>query len=166
MRTASTFISFEDEFFQSDRRSESTPSSARSASLAQRAKLKREAEALLDALVKERGRAGARIVLGDTALWGVCDALHLVRRLYDLTATGGRGFWVLVVPGLVHKSQPLFNEKSGAIVFSIGGSVLTSPSRCRLRSRSDPHGPDHTQITDAEPQQAVGGDRRARCGNL
>jgi len=118
-----TYVSFEDEFF---RRVEGQIDALERAErfVAQRPKLKREAESLLDALVKERGRPGARVVLGDTAVWGVCDALHLVRRLYDLTATGGRGFWVLVIPGLVHQSQPLFNEKPGAIVFSMGGTVL------------------------------------------
>ena len=53
----------------------------------------------------------------------MCDALHLVRRLYDLTATGGKGHWVLVIPGLVHQRQPLFNERPGATVFSIDGAV-------------------------------------------
>jgi len=119
----STYVSFEDEFFK---RVEGQIDALERAErfLAQRPKLKREAEALLDTLVKERGQAGARIVLGDTAVWGVCDALHLVRRLYDFTATGGRGFWVLVIPGLVHQSQPLFNEKPGSIVFSMGGALL------------------------------------------
>lgn len=118
-----TFVSYEDEFF--GRLGGQIDALERAEKfLAGRPKLRREAETLLDALVKDRGRPGARIVLGDTALWGVCDALHLVRRLYDLTATGGRGFWVLVIPGLVHQSQPLFNEKPGAIVFSMGGTVL------------------------------------------
>ncbi|CAN5925135.1 hypothetical protein BH11MYX4_BH11MYX4_02990 [soil metagenome] len=121
--TDTLYVSFEDELF---RRIDADIDAFERAErfLAQRAKLKREAEALLDSLVKEKGRAGARIVLGDTALWAVCDSLHLVRRLYDLTSTGGRGFWVLVVPGLVHQTQPLFNEKPGAIVFSMGGTVL------------------------------------------
>ncbi len=117
-----TYVSFEDEFFRRVQPIDALERAERF--LAQRPRLKREAESLLDAIVKEQGRPGARVVLGDTALWGVCDALHLVRRLYDLTATGGRGFWVLVIPGLVSKSQPLFNEQPGAIVFSISGATL------------------------------------------
>jgi len=64
------------------------------------------------------------VVLGDAAILRVCDALHLVRRLYDLTAPGGRGVWAVVVPGVVHQRQPLFNEKPGAMVFSIEGATL------------------------------------------
>lgn len=36
----------------------------------------------------------------------------------------GRGFWAVVIPGVVHHSQPLFNEKPGALVFSIEGQTL------------------------------------------
>jgi hypothetical protein len=92
--------------------------------LAQRPLLRRKAEQVLDALVKEHGQAGRRVVLGDTALLGVCEALHLVRKVYDQTATGGRGFWAVVIPGVVHQRQPLFNEKPGALVFSIEGQTL------------------------------------------
>ena len=117
------FVSYEDAFFTRvdadiaafDRAERFT---------AQKPKLRREAEAVLDELVKEHAGPGHRIVLGDTALWGVCDALHLVRKLYDLTATGGRGFWVVAIPGLLTKSQPLFNDRPGATVFSIAGAVL------------------------------------------
>ncbi len=118
-----TYVSYEDAFFE--RAGDQVDALERAEKfLASRPKLRREAEALLDALVKDHGRPGARVVLGDAALWGICDALHLVKRLYELTATGGRGFWVLVIPGLMHQSQPLFNEKPGAIVFSMRGTVL------------------------------------------
>ncbi|MGK3994421.1 protein kinase domain-containing protein [Sorangium sp. So ce1024] len=117
------FVSFEDEFFRRvDAQIEVFDRAERFA--AQRPRLRKEAEALLDALVQEHGKPGSTVVLGDTALFGTCDALHLVRRLYDLTATGGKGFWALVIPGVLHKRQPLFNEKPGATVFSIDGAVL------------------------------------------
>jgi len=50
-------------------------------------------------------------VLGDTALLGLFDALDQLRRFYDLTLSGEHGFWVLVIPGIIHDRQPLFNEK-------------------------------------------------------
>ncbi len=120
--SATTFVSFEDAFF---RRIEGQVDAFERAErfAAQKPKLRREAEATLDALVAQHGKPRQRMVLGETAIWGVCDALHLVRRLYDLTATGGKGHWVLVIPGLLHQRQPLFNEKPGATVFSIDGSV-------------------------------------------
>ncbi len=128
-----TFVSFEDAFF---RRIEPQIDAFERAErfTAQKPRLRREAEAVLDALVAQQGRARRRLVLGDTALWGVCDALHLVRRLYDLTATGGKGHWVLVIPGLVHQRQPIFNEKPGATVFSIEGAVwpLSAPVRAAI----------------------------------
>ena len=37
-------------------------------------------------------------------------ALDLPRRLYDETLSGSRGFWVLVVPGVIHNRQPRFNK--------------------------------------------------------
>jgi serine/threonine protein kinase len=77
---------------------------------AQRTKLTREADALLDALFAEHGTPGRRVVLGDTAILGVCEATHIVRRVYDETTTGRRGFWVVVIPGVIHQRQPYFNE--------------------------------------------------------
>ena len=35
---------------------------------------------------------------------------------------GERGFWVLVVPGVVHRQQPLFNEKTP--VFHLPGAMI------------------------------------------
>lgn len=49
-------------------------------------------------------------VLGATALLGLCDALDVPRRLYDETLSGSLGFWVILVPGVIHNRQPLFNE--------------------------------------------------------
>jgi hypothetical protein len=79
---------------------------------------------VLELLVEKHGKPGSIVVLGDTALFGVCDALHLVRRLYDLTATGGLGFWALVIPGEMRQRQPLFNELPKATVFSLEGAAL------------------------------------------
>jgi len=62
------------------------------------------------------------IVLGDTALFGLCEALDLPRRLYDETLSGSRGFWILVVPGVIHNRQPRFNE--GAAMWHLEGATL------------------------------------------
>ena len=66
---------------------------------AQRGKLTREAETLLADLLREKGRSGTSIVLGDTGL-------------YDETNAGGRGFWITVVPGVMYQKQPLFLERT------------------------------------------------------
>ncbi|MBI4699810.1 MAG: protein kinase [Deltaproteobacteria bacterium] len=79
---------------------------------AQRGKLTREADGLLADLLAREGRSGATVVLGDTAIFAVCEALHLVRKLYDETSAGGRGFWIMVVPGVVYQKQPLFLERA------------------------------------------------------
>lgn len=89
---------------------------------AQRRLLTREVEKALDELVKDRGQADARIVLGDAAILLTCDATHLVRKLYDKTTGGTKGFWALVIPGVIHEQQPWFNEKEP--VFHIEGQVL------------------------------------------
>ncbi len=118
-----TFVSFEDTFFT--RAGEAVEALERAERFAaQRPKLKREAEATLQAILAEHGRPGRTLVLGDTALFGVCDALHLVRSLYDRAAMGGAGFWALVIPGTLSNKQPLFNERLHAQVFSIEGSVV------------------------------------------
>lgn len=120
---AAVYLSFADAFFR--RHEAEVPELERAERFAaQRPRLRRAAEATLDALLTEHGRPGARIVLADTGLLGLCDALHLVRRVYDQTHTGGRGFWALVIPGVVRDSQPLFNEAPGANVFSLPNTHL------------------------------------------
>lgn len=89
---------------------------------AQRKKLTRAAEALLAALLDRHGKPGNIVVVADTAILGTCDALHLVRKLYDETLNGARGFWAIVVPGIIQKRQVLFNEK--APVFNLDGATL------------------------------------------
>lgn len=79
---------------------------------AQRGKLTREADATLAELLAREGKSGSAVVLGDTAILAVCEALHLVRKLYDETCAGGRGFWVMVVPGVVYQKQPLFLDRA------------------------------------------------------
>jgi hypothetical protein len=61
-------------------------------------------------------------IVTDTALWELCSALHLVRRLYDATLSGAHGFWVLVIPGVIRHRQPLFNEREP--VFHIDGATI------------------------------------------
>jgi hypothetical protein len=88
----------------------------------QREALTEAAEATLFRLLEEHGKPGDVIVLGDTALLGLCEALDLPRRLYDETLSGSRGFWVLVVPGVIHNRQPRFNE--GPAMWHLEGATL------------------------------------------
>lgn len=90
--------------------------------VAQREALTEAAEATLFNLLEEHGRLGNVIVLGDTALFGLCEALDLPRRLYDETLSGSRGFWILVVPGVIHNRQPRFNE--GPAMWHLEGATL------------------------------------------
>lgn len=84
--------------------------------------LKEAAEATLFGLVEEHGKAGRLVVLGDTALLGLCEVTDLPRRLYDDTLSGNHGFWVLVVPGVIHNRQPRFNE--GEPMWHLDGATL------------------------------------------
>jgi serine/threonine protein kinase/predicted XRE-type DNA-binding protein len=90
--------------------------------VAQREALTEAAEQTLFNLLEEHGRPGNVIVLGDTALFGLCEALDLPRRLYDETLSGSRGFWILVVPGVIHNRQPRFNE--GPAMWHLEGATL------------------------------------------
>ncbi len=117
------FVSFEDAFFSAVGDEVAVYDKAERFR-AQRPRLTRKVDDVLAALVELHGQPGRRIVLGDTALFGVADALHLVRTLYDRTRGGERGFWVLVIPGVIHGRQPLFNERPGATVFSLEGAAL------------------------------------------
>lgn len=103
------FVSFEDAFFGGH--AAELPALERAERFtAQRGALTDAAEMTLFELLEEHGKAGNVVVLGDTALFALCDALDLPRRLYDETLSGSRGFWVLVVPGVIHNRQPRFNE--------------------------------------------------------
>ncbi|MBK6520463.1 MAG: protein kinase [Polyangiaceae bacterium] len=103
------FVSFEDAFFGAH--AAELPALERAERFsAQRGALTEAAEATLFELLEEHGNPGNVIVLGDTALLALCEALDLPRRLYDETLSGSRGFWVLVVPGVIHNRQPRFNE--------------------------------------------------------
>jgi Protein kinase domain/Bacterial RNA polymerase, alpha chain C terminal domain len=90
--------------------------------VAQREALNEAAEQTLFNLLEEHGRPGNVIVLGDTALFGLCEALDLPRRLYDETLSGSLGFWILVVPGVIHNRQPRFNE--GPPMWHLEGATL------------------------------------------
>lgn len=90
--------------------------------VAQREALTEAAEQTLFNLLEEYGRPDNVIVLGDTALLGLCEALDLPRRLYDETLSGSRGFWILVVPGVIHNRQPRFNE--GPAMWHLEGATL------------------------------------------
>ena len=70
--------------------------------LASLGSLTEAAEQTLFQLLDQHGQSGQRVVIGDTALLGLCEALDLPRRFYDQTMSGNRGFWVLVVPGVIN----------------------------------------------------------------
>lgn len=105
-----TFVSFEGAFFQ--RHGADIAALERAEQYAaQHGILTEYAEALVHDLIEEHGRAGQLVVLGDTAILGLCNALDAPRRLlYDELMSGAHGLWVLVVPGVIHNHQPRFNE--------------------------------------------------------
>ena len=104
-----TFVSFEDAFFQ--RHGDDIAALERAEQYAaQRVVLTEYADDVITDLLDQHGQQGQAIVLGDTALLGLCGALDVPRRLYDLTMSGSEGFWVLVLPGVIYNKQPLFNE--------------------------------------------------------
>ena len=114
-------MSFEDAFFAEH--AAEIPSLERAERfVGQREALTEAAEATLFRLLEEHGKPGNIIVLGDTSLFGLCEALDLPRRLYDETLSGSRGFWVLVVPGVIHNRQPRFNE--GPAMWHLEGATL------------------------------------------
>lgn len=78
--------------------------------VAQREALTEAAEQTLFNPVEEHERAGNVLVLGNTPLFGLCEALDLPRRLYDEPLSGSRGGRILVVRGVIHNRQPRFNE--------------------------------------------------------
>jgi serine/threonine protein kinase len=116
-----TWLSFEDAFFTEH--GGDLPMLERAERfLSQRDALTEAAEGTLFRLLEEHGRPGHVVVLGDTALFGICEALDLPRRLYDETLSGSQGFWVLVVPGVIYKQQPRFNE--GPAMWHLEGATL------------------------------------------
>ena len=125
------WVSFEQEFFAKYEKDLARLERAERFA-AQRDDLTDAAEELLSELLDEHGRAGEAVVLGDTALLGLCGALDLPRRLYDDTLSGERGFWVLVVPGVIHNRQPRFNE--GEPMWHLQGATLPLSTLLPLRS--------------------------------
>jgi serine/threonine protein kinase len=116
-----TWISFDDAFF-AEHGSDIASLERAERFVAQRDALTEAAEETLFRLLDEHGRSGSVVILGDTALFGLCEALDFPRRLYDETLSGSRGFWVLVVPGVIHNRQPRFNE--GAPMWHLEGATL------------------------------------------
>jgi hypothetical protein len=116
-----TWVSFEDAFF-AEHGTDIAALERAERFVAQRDALTDAAERTLCRLLEEHGRPENVIVLGDTSLLGLCEALDLPRRLYDETLSGSRGFWVLVVPGVIHNRQPRFNE--GPAMWHLEGATL------------------------------------------
>jgi serine/threonine protein kinase len=115
------WVSFEEAFF-SNHSSDIGALERAERFVAQRDSLTEAAEETLFRLLDEHGKPGNVIVLADTALLGLCEALDLPRRLYDETLSGSRGFWILVVPGVIHNRQPRFNE--GPAMWHLEGATL------------------------------------------
>jgi hypothetical protein len=115
------WVSFEDAFF-TEHGSEMAALERAERFVGQREALTEAAEQTVFNLLEEHGRPGNVIVLGDAALLGLCESLDLPRRLYDETLSGSRGFWVLVVPGVIHNRQPRFNE--GPAMWHLEGATL------------------------------------------
>lgn len=92
-------------------------------------RLAEEMQATLTALVTEHGHAGARLVLTDVGIWGVDPeiAKRLIRRLYDDTVGGTRGFWAVVIPGVIRERNPLFRERTQLLVVDGTTLPLTLP---------------------------------------
>ncbi|MBK8015061.1 MAG: protein kinase [Deltaproteobacteria bacterium] len=118
---AGRWVSFEDAFF-TEHAAEIASLERAERFIGQREALTEAAEATLFRLLEEHGKPGNVVVLGDTALFGLCEALDLPRRLYDETLSGTRGFWILVVPGVIHNRQPRFNE--GPAMWHLEGATL------------------------------------------
>lgn len=116
-----TWLSFEDAFFTEHGPQLATLERAERF-VSQRDALTEAAEATLFRLLDEHGEPGRILVLGDTALLALCEALDLPRRLYDETLSGSRGFWVLLVPGVIYHRQPRFNE--GPVMWHLEGATL------------------------------------------
>jgi len=118
---AGKWVSFEDAFF-ADHAAQIQSLERAERFVGQREALTEAAEATLFRLLEEHGEPGNVVVLGDTSLFGLCEAIDLPRRLYDETLSGSRGFWILVVPGVIHKRQPRFNE--GPAMWHLEGATL------------------------------------------
>lgn len=104
-----TYVSLEDAFFRAHGANIAALERAEQYT-AQRAILTEHAETLIRDLLEHHGRAGHVVVLGDTALLGLCGATDVPRWLYDELLSGSQGFWIMVVPGVIHNRQPRFNE--------------------------------------------------------
>ena len=101
---------------------------------ADRVLLTEAARAVLDDLLREFDSPTSALVLGETGLFGRCEvAREAVRRVYDQTHGGQRGFWALCIPGVIHRRQAYFNEVEP--VLHMEGQVL--PLR---RPLTDPEG--------------------------
>ena len=129
-----TWVSFEDRFFL--RYGAELPELERAEKyIAQREALTEAAEEIVTDLLDEYGSAGTTVVPGDTAVLGLCEALDLPRRLDDETLSGGRGFWVPVLPGVIHNRQPRFNE--GPPMWHLEGATLPLLRPLRLATQEE-----------------------------
>ena len=117
-----TWISFDDAFF-AEHGDDMASLERAERFVAQRDTLTEAAEATLFRLLEEYCHSGSVVALGDTALFGLCETLDFPRRLYDETLSGSRGFWVLIVPGVIHNRQPRFNED--APMWHLEGATLS-----------------------------------------
>ena len=82
----------------------------------------RALDQLLDRLVKTHGRPGQTVVLHNTGILEALGGLKQIPVLYDRVSGQGNGFWILVIPGVIHDRQPLFNDRTP--VWQMPGLVL------------------------------------------
>ena len=88
-------------------------------------RLTKAAEATYQDLLARHGEPGRRVVVSDTGILGVCNALHLIGKLATETSSRDAGVWAVVIPGVIHQRAPLFNEERP--VANIPGMVLPVP---------------------------------------
>ena len=66
---------------------------------------------LVTHLVQTHGASGRTLVLYNTGLLPALGGLDQLRLLYDRVQGGHRGLWIVVIPGVIQKRQPLLNNQ-------------------------------------------------------
>jgi serine/threonine protein kinase len=89
-----------------------------------RPRLKKAAEEVLQQILEAHGRPGQAVVLADLGPLELCDASYLIRQLYDATLSSNRGFWAVVLPGMLWQEHAYLNENKELPVFSLSGATL------------------------------------------
>jgi hypothetical protein len=72
----------------------------------------RRLDQLVTDLVEAHGAPGRTIVLHETGLLEGLGGLDQIRLLYDRVQGQSKGFWVVVIPGVILERRPLFNDRT------------------------------------------------------